>query len=206
VLRFLAPLVLVSTVAAAQPLPAETVARTGLWPYALNVHLLVGAEPHDQGTPVAFGIGAEVLWHATVGAFLGLFGSEGTPIVVKMQGSTTPPSLADRVSVPFGLALRPLAWLGLKRADWGARLAAGVGLQIGPTVEHLRVSDADETTAGLHLALSVDVPLYGGPVQGGVAIRLYGRLLVTPDVSLDEAKVHEPIASGQLYVGMCWYP
>ena len=73
------------------------------------------------------------------------------------------PGFADRVSIPFGLAARPLAWQLIGRQGWWARLLAGIGVQIGLTVEHLRTSDDNATTAGLHAAFGIDVPLYGGP-------------------------------------------
>src|SRR5438105_2275045 len=64
-------------------------------PFLLTAHLGAGAEPHGQGTPVAFSLGGQVLWRGLVGLGLELFGSEGTPI----RPPGTDPSLADRVSV-----------------------------------------------------------------------------------------------------------
>jgi hypothetical protein len=212
-----AAVLLASTLARADPnQPRETpqappeppeITRSSTWPFVLDLHLLLGAEPKEQATPVAFGVGAEALWRALVGPFGALLASAGTILVPKAKGTQAPPSLADRISVPLGLAVRPLARYGWTHDTWLGRLGAGVGAQLGVTIEHLRTSDDDATTAGLHLALSVDVPLYGGPVQGGVALRLYGRFLYTPSVTLEANKsVVEPAASGQIYAGLCWYP
>ncbi len=182
---------------------ALVVERTNTWPFTVDVHVLLGAEPHGQGTPIAFGIGGEGLWHGWVGPFAALLASEGTPIVV----SDKKPSLADRISVPLGLAIRPLGRAAAHHDGWGWRLLGGIGLQAGVSIEHLRSTDDDKTTAGLHLALAVDVPLYGGPLQGGVALRLAGRLVVAPAITLEANKsIAEPIASGQLFAGICYTP
>jgi hypothetical protein len=178
------------------------VERTATWPYTLDLHVLVGAELHSQGQPIAFGIGAEALYHGWIGLFTSLLGSEGTPIIVGAGKA----NLADRVSVPFGFAVRPFGRAAMRHDSWGWRLAAGIGLQAGVSIEHLRVNDADATTAGMHLQLSVDVPLYGGPTKGGVAIRAAGRLIVTPEVHLDKDAIQEPITSGQLFVGIAYIP
>lgn len=189
------------------PLPEAVVeTRSATWPLMLDVHALIGVEPHDRGSPVAFGAGAELLWRARVGFFADLLASEGTPIVAPSQNGTQQPGFGDRISVPFGLAARPLAWLTVDKPSWGARLVAGIGVQLGITVEHLRTSDDNATTAGLHAALALDVPLYGGPKQGGVALRLCARMLATPTVKLDQAAVLEPSVSAQLFAGLAYYP
>lgn len=186
--------------------PALVEAHSATWPLMLDVHALIGGEPHDRGTPVAFGAGLELLWKARVGGFAELLASEGTPIIAPTVNGVQQASFGDRISVPFGLAARPLAPLVIDSRSWWSRLAAGIGLQVGATVEHVRTSDDSQTTAGLHLALGVDVPIWGGPKEGGVALRLYGRLLVTPEISLDQKKVFEPLASGQIYGGLAYYP
>src|SRR3954451_12162015 len=64
--------------------PAETVAETltVTWPLMLDVHALLGIEPHStRGTPIAFGAGAELLWRARVGGFAELLASEGTALI-----------------------------------------------------------------------------------------------------------------------------
>lgn len=205
-------------VARAQPGPVEptgTVAppvdvvvetRAATWPLMLDIHALLGVEPHDRGNPIAFGAGAELLWRARIGGFAELIASEGTALIAPSVNGVMQPGFADRISVPFGLAARPLARWFVDRHDWAARLATGVGLQLGVTVEHLRTSDDTKTTAGLHVALGVDVPLYGGPKLGGVALRLYARLMLTPTVNLDNNTVFEPSASGQLFAGLAYYP
>jgi hypothetical protein len=181
--------------------------RAAAWPLALGVHALIGFEPHGSGDPVAFGVGTELLWRARLGGFAMLLASEGTPILVPQ-----PPSLGDRISVPFGLAARPLAPLGLLRRDYWGRLITGIGVQAGISVEHLRTSDDNAATAGLHLGLGIDVPLWGGPREGGIALRVYARMLVTPEVRLDYDSmrklflVDEPIVSGQFFAGITYYP
>jgi hypothetical protein len=194
-------------VQAPQEPTAEVVeAHSAMWPLMLDLHALIGVEPHDRGSPVAFGAGVELLWRARVGGFAELLASEGTPIIAPTVDGKQLPSLADRISVPFGLAARPLAPFSLHLRPWWARLLSGVGVQLGLTVEHVRTNDDSQTTAGLHLALGVDVPLYGGPKQGGVALRLYGRLLFTPEIHLDNSAVFEPVATGQLFAGLAYYP
>ncbi|HWE30018.1 MAG TPA: hypothetical protein VHB97_18530 [Polyangia bacterium] len=188
--------------------PAEEVveARAVAWPLMFDMHALMGVEPHDRGNPIAFGAGAELLWRARVGGFAELISSEGTALIAPMLNGVQQPGFADRISIPFGLAARPLARWFVDRSSWAARLASGVGLQVGVTVEHLRTSDDNATTAGLHVALAVDVPIYGGPKQGGVSLRLYGRLMLTPAVSLDTQTVYEGPVSGQLFAGLVYYP
>lgn len=189
--------------------PAEEVVETraATWPLMLDVHALIGAEPQGgRGTPIAFGAGAELLWRARVGGFAELVTSEGTALIAPAINGVMQPGFADRISIPFGLEVRPLAGHFVDRAGWGARLATGIALQLGVTVEHLRTSDDSATTAGLHLGLAVDVPIYGGPKQGGVALRLYGRVMLTPPTNLDTNTVYEPAASGQLFAGLAYYP
>ena len=176
---------------------------------AANIHVLLGGEPHGaRGTPVAFGVGAELLWRARVGGFAALLSSSGTPVVPMKEGDVTLPSLADRISVPFGLAARPFTPL-VEGDAWWQRLVQGIGLQVGLTVEHYRTSLSDDTTAGLHAALSLDIPLYGGPRTGGVALRGYARMLVTPEFLLEREStqmVYVGYVSSQIYMGLCWTP
>lgn len=180
-----------------------------LWPITLDAHLLVGGEPHGpRGTPIAFGVGAELMWRARVGAFAALLSSEGSPILPQAQNGKVLNSLGDRISVPFGLAARPFEPLAESHEGWAFRLLAGIGLQAGLTIENVRSSDDDATTAGLHLAASLDVPIFGGPIAGGLALRLYGRMMVTPELTLDASapqRIHEPIFSGQIYGGLAYY-
>jgi hypothetical protein len=204
-----APLVEVKPVAPRFVPNAVTESRTFTWPWTLDVHVLVGAELHTVGQPIAFGLGAEALYHGWLGMFVSLLGSEGTPILV---GGTQ--SLADRVSVPFGFAVRPAGREAQHHTSYGWRLLGGIGLQAGISIELLRVSDNGVTTAGLHLQASIDVPLYGGPTTGGLALRAGARLIVTPEETFDQmvqggkvvAAVHEPIASGQIFVGIAYVP
>ncbi len=189
--------------------PTEAVAesRGVAWPFMLDIHALLGIEPHaERGTPIAFGAGAELLWRGRIGGFAELLSSEGTALIAPTVGGAMEPGFGDRVSVPFGVAARPLAWWTINRPAWWARLLSGVGVQLGLTIEHVRTSDDAVTTAGMHAALGIDVPLYGGPKQGGIALRLYGRLMITPAVNLDTHTVFEPTTSGQLFAGLCYYP
>jgi hypothetical protein len=182
------------------------VRRSRTWPYQLDLSVVVGGEPHDRGTPIAFGVGAEVIFKLRAGVFAALLSSEGTPILPVQQDGKTQPSLADRISVPFGIAARPLSGLGARDSYWH-RLLAGVGVQVGATVEHLRTSDDNRTVGGLHLAANLDIPVWGGPAEGGVALRLYGRLLIAPEIQLETNNaVFEPITSGQIYGGLVYYP
>jgi hypothetical protein len=187
---------------ALEPPPPPTSAT---WPLALGVHALIGVEPHDRGNPIAFGFGGELLWRGKLGGFATLLASEGTPILVPPSMNVQRPSFGDRISVPFGLAARPLLFF-ISRDDYWGRLLAGIGVQLGITIENLRTSDDNATTAGLHAALSVDVPLWGGLKEGGVTLRLAARLLFTPEVRLDQNAVFEPAASGQLLCGLAYYP
>jgi hypothetical protein len=195
-------------------LPPMTVVetRSATWPVALGMHALIGVEPHDRGNPVAFGAGAELLWRGRLGGFAMLLASSGTAVIPPTVNNKMLQSFADRISVPFGFAIRPLATIGMRRHDYWGRLLTGIGAQVGLTVEHLRTSDDSDTTAGLHLGLGVDVPLWGGTREGGVALRVYGRLMVTPSVTLDYDPpsgtflVYEPPVSGQFFAGVTYYP
>ncbi len=182
--------------------------RTRTWPLTVDVHLLVGMEPHSpQGIPIAFGIGAELFWRGKIGGFASVLSSEASPILPVTIGGVMQPSLADRISIPFGLAVRPLRFIVNERDSWAGRLLDGIGVQLGPTVEHLGTSDADAWTGGLHFALSADVPLWGGPTRGGLALRLLIRGVFTPGIKLEaNNSVQEPVASGQFYFGLCYYP
>ncbi len=171
------------------------------------MHALIGAEPQgNRGTPVAFGAGAELLWRARVGGFAELLTSEGTALIAPTVNGVMLQGFADRISIPFGLAVRPLARWFADDKRWAARLATGTGIQLGATIEHLRTSDDSTTTGGLHVALAIDVPIWGGTKQGGIALRLYARALFTPSVTLDNRAVFEPSASGQLFAGLSYYP
>jgi hypothetical protein len=204
---------------AARAAPAESLnrpevqllpARPRSWPLSIAATLLIGVEPQPQAngaSPIAFGIGGEFLWRARVGGFVSLLASEGTLVLVtQVVNGTKVPSLPDRISVPFGFAVRPFTFLVGDREEYWARLLAGVGAQLGVAVENLRTSDDSQTVAGLHLALSLDVPLWGGPVQGGAGLRLMGRAMFTPSVTLSANSVAEPVSSGQFYAGFCWWP
>jgi hypothetical protein len=206
-------LVLVSTVARAEyPTNAPPLAvqrpLTRTWPLTVDVHLMVGMEPHaPQGIPVAFGIGAELMWQGKLGGFAAVLASQASPILPVTINGVMQASLADRISLPFGLVVRPLRLFLEPRDSWAGQLLDGIGVQLGATVEHLGTSDADTWTGGLHAALSVDVPLWGGPTHGGLALRLLLRGLFTPSVALEANKsVREPVASGQFYFGLCYYP
>jgi hypothetical protein len=188
--------------------------RSVTWPLTIDMHALMGFEPHDRGVPqnlVAFGAGVELLHRARIGGFASLLASEGTPVVAPTVNGVQQPSYADRISIPFGFAARPLTLLGVDRNSWTGRLLAGVDLQLGITIEHLRTSDDSVTTAGLHAAVAVEVPIWGGPKQGGVALRLAARFIVTPSASLDcspssPCSVFEPIGSTQLFAGLSYFP
>jgi hypothetical protein len=190
------------------------------WPVAVDMHAMIGVEPHDVGVPIAFGVGGELLWKARFGVFAAMLSSEGTPVKVTMvQNGTTAPSLADRISLPFGVAVRPLSFFVPTQGTFLTSLAQGVGVQAGITVENLRTSDDNTWNAGGHLAATFDVPLiWGSPVAGGVALRIELRGLFTAPAQLDHAQpttpggppgppaVTEPAASFQFFAGICYYP
>jgi hypothetical protein len=191
----------------APPTDAVVESRAVAWPLMLDIHALLGIEPHSaRGTPIAFGAGAELLWRARIGGFAELLSSEGTALIAPTVSGVMQPGFGDRISIPFGVSARPLAWWAINRPAWWARFLCGIGVQLGITVEHVRTSDDAVTTAGLHVALGVDVPIYGGPKQGGIALRLYARILATPEVNLDKSTVFEPALSSQLFAGLAYYP
>jgi hypothetical protein len=188
------------------------VEQSRTWPLQVGLSALVGVEPQSRANgapPIAFGVSAELLWKARLGGFVSLLSSEGTLVLVTdLVNNMKVPSLPDRISVPFGLATRPFMWWRrlAERDDFAARLAQGLGVQAGVAVENLRTSDDSTTVAGLHLGLSLDVPLWGSPRQGGAAIRVAGRGMITPTVTLSAGTVSEPSVSGQLYAGFTWWP
>jgi hypothetical protein len=87
---------------------------------------------------------------------------------------------------------------------WLRRLAAGIGIELGMSIEHIRTSGQSETTGALHAALALDVPLWGGPVEGGVALRFVGRLMAGSAVTLESGAVAMPAVGGQFYGGVSW--
>ncbi len=185
--------------------PAE---RSHLGAWQLEMNIVLGVEHVDRSNAVAFGTSAELLWHCRVGIFAGVLSSKGNAVLAEVENGSVLPAPGDRVSVPFGIAFRPFGHLGMRAGSgaigWAQRLAAGIGIEAGPTIEHIRTSGDSATVAGLHVALSADIPLWGGPVEGGVAIRLMGRLIAAPSVSLEANAVQMPAASGQLYAGLAW--
>lgn len=188
--------------------PAQQLATSRTWPVALGIHAMVGAEPDERGTPVAFGVGGEVLWHGAVGAFAELLSSKGTPILVPAPAmGAQARGFADRISVPFGFAARPLAPIGNKRPGWVGAFLSGFGAQIGLSVEYLMTSDAHATKAGLHVGASMELPIWGGPMQGGITARFYARGVFTSETYLETTRsVYAPVAVGQFYGGLCYYP
>lgn len=204
VLLLLAGLLLANQAHAQTAVDTELATRSRLWPITINLQTLVGVEPQlGRAAPIAFGASGEVLWHGVVGGFVGLLSSSGTPIPASSDGQ---PSLADRISVPIALAWHPLAAYTTK-ARFIDRLAAGFGLQCGLSVEYLRTAADDAITVGFHLAGSLDIPLYGGPLEGGFALRLYGRFLAASDQLLDpnmSPVVFEPGLVGQFLAGLSY--
>ncbi len=182
-----------------------------MWPLTLDFHLLAGAEPHgERGTPVAFGVGAEMYWKNELGGFVALLGSEGTPLKAATVNGVALPSLADRISVPIALSVRPLTWIRHHDVGWHqrwvGRLLDGISAQAGLTIEYLRTSDDSATTAGLHLGLAIDVPIWGGPQKEALALRLYGRFIATPRIILDSGLFDEPVYTEQFFAGLAFYP
>jgi hypothetical protein len=198
------------------PPPSTEGQMTRLWPATLGVAAMIGVEPQGiQGNPMAFGVAAEALWRGRVGGFAAVLSSEGTPILAQPTGRIVngmpenAPSLGDRISVPFGVAYHPFTTLAPHANPYIRQLLAGIGVQAGITVEHVRTSDDSQTVAGFHGAVSVEVPIFGGPTAGGVTIKVYGRLLATQEIKLDTKitqQVDEGPVSGQFYGGLCYYP
>ncbi len=194
------------------PEAAETVERAHgrTWPVTLDPHVLIGVEPHGaRGAPIAFGVGGDLLWRGRLGAFVGVLSSSGTALLPAQRNGVPLRSLSDRISVPIALEWRPFATLGRRAHPWVEQLLAGIQAQVGLSVEHLRTSDDSQTTAGLHLAAGLEVPVIGGPTAGGLTLKLWGRLLITEDVALDVTQaqtVFEPGVSGQIFGGLCYYP
>ncbi len=184
----------------------ELGSRLGAW--QVHLHVLVGVEPVDSAHAVAFGAAAELLWRCRVGVFAALLSSKGNAVLATVDNGVALPAPGDRVSVPIGVVVHPLGHLGRRPGDgvdgWLRRLAAGIGVEAGISVEHLRTSGDSATHPGFHGALSVDVPLWGGPVEGGVALRLYGRLIAAPATSLEGGAVEMPSVGGQVYGGLTW--
>lgn len=209
---YVAALVLVSRTASA----GEPQATSRMWPATLAVQLMVGGEmAQPRGAPVAFAVSGELLWRARLGGFASLMSSSGSPILPSTEGGRTQPSIGDRISVPVGFAIRPFAWAAAGRPGYGARLLSGIGVQVGVTAENLRTSVEDTWRAGLHLGAGVEVPMWGGPVEGGLTLRVFGRFVAAPEIKIPEPipgrpdpteLVFAPVAAGQIYGGLCYYP
>jgi hypothetical protein len=181
------------------------------WPATITIQALIGTEPQgNRGNPVAFGVAGEIMWRARVGGMIALLSRSGLPVLPVRVGEVTLPSLADRISFPIAVVGRPFAAIGERHhARWWGRLLHGIGVSAGLSVENLRTSDENQTVVGLHLGLSADVPIWGGPMQGGVALRLFGRLVVGPEVRLETdqtQQVWEPGTAGQFLVGLSYTP
>ncbi len=153
---------------------------------------------------LAFGVSAEGLWHGLIGPAIGLYVAEGAPV-------SATPAFADRISMVAALALRPLAplWLAWGDSFW-TRLAAGLGLQMGLSVEHSRIALDSDTNLGLHIAGWLDVPLYGANTRGGLALRVAGRFLWSPEVSFlpqqgGGFQIVMPGTALQVYAGLAYY-
>ena len=202
-------------------------------PVLLSIDIGVGLEPHDNGvmpgdstseitnSPIAFHVGGEALWLGVVGPALGLYASEGAPVLVPSNNGNPRPSLGDRVSVVGALALRPLAWLAWRRGDsWVSRLAAGLGVEVGVSEEITRTSLDTGLSLGFHGMLFAEVPLYGGGSMGGLALRVSARLLVSHDQLLAcktpppsgqscspqyTPQIVEPGVAAQLFAGFAYY-
>ncbi len=193
-----------------EPVPPESpLLRSRLGAWQLHMSVIMGVEPVDGSNAVAFGASTEFLYHCRIGVVAALSSSKGNAIRATPNTSgTAVPAPGDRISVPFGLAFHPFGYLGMRPGDhvlgWFHRLAAGIGLQVGPTVEHIRDSGSSATHLGLHAALGLDIPIWGGPVEGGILLDLQGRLIVAPKVLLESGNIQMPIVGGQFYGGLTW--
>jgi hypothetical protein len=206
--RALLTLTCVSLAAGGARADEDMLVRSRLGAWQLHLHVLVGVEPVEGSNAVAFGASGELLWRCRVGLFAGLLSSKGNAIIAQVENGTVLPAPADRISVPIGVAFRPFGHLALRPGDgalgWAHRLAAGIGLELGVSFEHLRTSGDSANNAGLHIGIGLDVPLWGGPVEGGVALRLFGRMMAAPAVSLESGQAQMPAFGGQFYGGVAW--
>jgi hypothetical protein len=210
--------------------------------WLMNVGVGFGIEPHQRVSPactksstnqmngqtetvrvpdcnlvLAFGVGGELLWRGFLGLGLGLYASEGAPVEVASDAKTgLPGSFGDRISLALAVAVRPLAPLAWKMdGQWGARLLAGFGLQVGVSLEYARSSLDSALNLGFHGEAFLDLPVWGAGTRGGVAVRLAARVLASPDVSMsfvqpnqNEAgfyQVREPGTAAQLLAGVAYY-
>jgi hypothetical protein len=166
----------------------------------------MGAELRGSGGNAAsFGFVGEALWRGRIGGFAGLLSTSGV-IENPPPGQSNIP---DRISAPFGLAARPFAVLVEHRGDYLGRLAQGVWVQLGVTIENLRTSDENQTVAGFHGAVGMDVPIWGGPVEGGVVLRVNYRMVAAPEVHLHAGESQElfaPKFSSQIFAGLAYFP
>lgn len=178
-------------------------------PLVLEVSVAAGAELQgNRGNPVAMGASGELLWRGLVGGFVSLLGTSGASILPSQVGGTALPALGDRLSVPFGVAFRPLVLFANRISERTLRYLAGFDIQAGVSVEQLRTSANSTVTAGFHGALAWEVPLWGSPMDGGLALRVGGRLIAAPEVRLEVSPREElfiPRVSGQLYAGAGYY-
>ena len=186
-------------------------ART-TYPFQIGTGIYVGAQltMNSKGqAPVAFGALLEGMWRGTVGVATGILSSAGSRLKPAMtdMGGAAEPVAADRISVPFVLAVRPLQPLGWGRMGWSSRLTSALELQIGPSVEHVRSAYEAKTLAALHVAVGFDIPLYlGSQIEGGVTLQLLARGVVAPRVTLATNTLESRTFTGQIYAGVCWYP
>lgn len=215
----LVALLLISSTAFADEEIAQQ--RTRLWPATVGIQALVGGEFHSpRGNPVAMGVGGEFFWKGRVGGFASLLASQGTQVVVS-NGQ----ALGDRISLPLGFVARPFAFLAAvdSQSAWWQRAVASIGVQLGVSMEHIRspvdpncqTCSFEATQAAFHLGISAEIPVWHGPLDGGVALRLQGRLIAGGDTTLNvdpskplagQKAVFEPGTSGQLFAGLVWYP
>lgn len=208
---------LVPVIASAQAWPegqtgAEVARARSTYPFSIGAAVYVGAQltRNSKGqAPVAFGGMLEGMWRGTVGVAAGVLSVAGSRLKPTStdQGGIAEPVASDRISMPVALAIRPLQPLGWRRTGWSSRLTSSLELQVGPSMEHVRSADESRTMAALHLGLGVDLPLYlGSAVEGGVTLQLLARGIVAPRVTLASATLESRTFTGQIYVGVCWYP
>lgn len=202
-------------------------------PLLVNAGLGFGIEPHSRApiecsktmvaqgggaTEVAvpqcnmvltYAIGGEALWRGFLGPAAELVVAEGTPIEPGADANNKPiPAFGDRISIVLAVAVRPLAPLSWHHSGWWRRLAAGLGVQVGLSVEHTRVTLDSQTNAGLHLQAHLDVPLWRANTERGLSLRLAVRVLVSPEAVFQlgkDASVDEPGTAVQLFAGLAYY-
>jgi len=177
---------------------------------------VAGANRNAPGTGCALlvgGIEGSFLWRGRIGGALLLSSTAGQASVPQapQAGAEAPPAFPDRVSVVMALDVRPLGFL-VRDGDrsYQARLAHGLRLGIGPSLEVVRTAldssiaagvrtrDLPASLIGMHALLDGELPLLSD-MASALSLRISVRLLYAPQIVLNEGAVQsapfEPTAT-----------